>query len=639
MRSVDLNIIFYEWLLSDECAELLLEQLEESDWPEDAKTAYKTIFLSVGDFRETLDNFRAGASGLDGERLDDYVSAHYLAVKTLEIYLDAVSILSERFVVSPYEFRLAEGELDSARLGWQLEAPPPLLYRFFEEAVRKYIVPQRARLIGISCIGQEQLFLTLLLGAIIKVQLDVPVIVGGTILSRVHERGALPAEWFGRYFDIVVRNEGERPTERMLSNLRAGRPLTADVPSVVYRDHDSVVSSSQASPLPPSEIPVPDFDDMPLGRYVSQEVTLPLLSSRGCYWGKCEFCHHGMVYGEKYAGYGIEQVLDTVGTLSSRHGVHHFAFNDEAIPPKLMRTMGERFQAHEVSGWSFTGLIKFEKFFQRDDFVNLHTVGFRSLYVGLESASEHVLRLMKKNNKKETIERNLRDATTSGIWMHCFLFFGFPGEREVDAQETYDFVLSNSDIISSFGSATFVLEHNAPIYHHTGDFGLQLRPSHNGNVDVYYQYDIAEGIGPERALEWMNKINDATLDIPSYNATGWIPRELQLCLLSVMTPQELVNEGLAIRNFSGIPRRATLAQLTSRVPDPRGGTGRVVVNRVNGRVLAINGKAAELFDFCYDHDLALEEIEKRAPIIFERLSTSSGKLTSDAVMLPVHAPL
>src|SRR5438034_7976019 len=126
-------------------------------------------------------------------------------------------------------------------------------------------------------------------------------------------------------------------------------------------------------------------------------------------------------------------------------------------PQRRRGRLAAFFPPHCDTGWTFTGLIKFEPFYTRGDFVGLHRVGFRSLYVGLESASERVLALMKKNCKRSTILANLTDAKEAGIWMHCFLFFGFPGETESEARETYDFVLDHADIIGSFGAGTFSL--------------------------------------------------------------------------------------------------------------------------------------------------------------------------------------
>jgi anaerobic magnesium-protoporphyrin IX monomethyl ester cyclase len=636
VRSLDLNLAFYEWLFSDECAEYLIGRVARSEWDRDVKCAYETTFRGARDFRRSIANLPSGAETPTGA---EYVRRHYLAVKPFEIYLDAISQVCREFTVSPYEFRLQAGNLDTTELELQLESPPRLLEMFMRRVLDEHVLSVEAKVIGLSCIGQDQLYLTLLLGSLLKQRVNSPILVGGTIFSRIFERGVLAPGWFGRYFDVIVRNEGEKPAEILLGNIASERKLTDDVPGIVYFENGEVVSSVPCPPLTPREIPVPDFDDMPLGRYISGEITLPLLSARGCYWGKCEFCHHHMVYGGKYAPYEVGIVLDFVNSLAQRYDVRHFAFNDEAIPPKIIRGMGNLFPPHTETGWNFTGLIKFEKYFKREDFESLYKIGFRSLYVGLESASERVLDLMKKNNKKETVIRNLADATAAGVWMHCFLFFGFPGETDADAQETYDFVLEHSDIISSFGSATFVLEHNAPIFHHLPDFGVRLKEGKKEDIDVYYAFDTAEGITPRRAYEWMERLNVATLDIPGYNAAGWVPRELQLCMLAVMSSAELVEHGLAIRRHSGLPERARFSEIVTSSKHPLNDDCRIVVNRANGRALLAKGTSATLIDLCFANDLELGDVSEMAPLLFERLAGGEQKLSSEAVMSPVPQPL
>lgn len=639
VRGLDLNVSFYEWLLSDECAELLIDLNAKSDRSAQEQVGYEAIFRRAADFRHDVSNLTGLGPDPEGLSQGDYLKIHYLAVKSLETYLRAVSDVCQGFVISPYEFQLKAGNLNAAELDRQLASPPPLLAEFVRAAIAEHVRPVAPEVIGLSCIGQDQLFFSLLLGSMLKeAGVSAPILVGGTILARSFERGALPRRWFSTCFDVIVRNEGEKPCERMLANLRAGRPLVEDVPGVVYLEGERIASTVPAPPLSVEELPVPDFDDSPLGQYLSAEITLPLLSSRGCYWGKCEFCHHGMVYGDKYQAYDAELVAATVTALSEKYGARHFAFNDEAIPPRLVRALGRLLPPHESSGWDFTGLIKFERSFTREDFSNLHRIGFRSLYVGLESASERVLALMKKNNKKETLVRNLRDATEVGIWMHCFLFFGFPGETEADAQETYDFVVENADIISSFGSATFALEHNAPIYHHLEDFRLEIRPITKDDVDVYYEYAVGDGISPERATEWMQKVNDAAFDIPQYNAAGWVPRELQLCLLSVMSPERLVELGLRIRESSGLPPEATLPEIVSRCRHDEEGRC-LAVSRVLGKVYGFRGNVEQAFHIAHDTAIDVESLRRWGSLLFERFAYSSEVLSSDAVMSPVPAPL
>jgi anaerobic magnesium-protoporphyrin IX monomethyl ester cyclase len=633
--SLDANLLFYEWLFSEECAVGLARQARDCDLSSSARAAYLSIFANAAAFRDDLARLRR-APAYDESR-DSYVARSYLCVQAFETYLNAISEISGDFIISPYEFRFRSGNLEANEIEARLNNPHWLLEQFVRSVVSREVLSTEPSMVGLSCIGQEQLYFTLLFGKHIKELADIPVIIGGTIFSRIFERGVLRRDWFGRYFDIIVRNEGERPSECLLRNQRDGKAITEGVPGIVYRRGGQLEAPIPAAPLSPLELPVPDFDDLPLGRYVSPEITLPLLTARGCYWGKCEFCHHGMVYGEKYAPYKPVDVLEAVKILTDRYGVRHFAFNDEAIPPKILRSIGDEFPPHDETGWTFTGLIKFEPTYKREDFEQFHRAGCRSLYVGLESASERVLDLMKKRSARSTIVNNLRDATQSGIWMHCFLFFGFPGEGEDDARITVDFIVEHKDIVSSYGAGTFSLEHNSPIFHHYGDYGVRLKSNGSRDLDVYYAYEVEDGIDADRALQWRDELRRATEDISHYRASNWIPRELLLCLLSTMTADELLRVGPAVRECGGLPPGAAIADFLTWAEGAPSSATPVLINRVNGRVFEIGPSAERLMRACFDAHIDAATLEQAAPDVFARLAHFQTE--SDGVELPARTSL
>ncbi|EFC81780.1 radical SAM protein [Parafrankia sp. EUN1f] len=633
VSSVDLNVEFFEWLLSDHCAELLIRQVHErADLTDQVRVSLQRLFENVAAIRSDLHRMKNSQPPIYPRDKASYFDRHYIGVSSLTTYLAAISQVSQDFSVSPYEFHLECDNLSSAALERMVRRPPQLLAEFLRESVVRHVRTHPARSIGISCIGQEQLYFTLLAGSIIKEHTDVPVLVGGTILARIFERGSLKNDWFGSFFDIIVRNEGEKPAEEILRNLLSGSPAVDNVPGIVYLHDGAIESREPCAPLTPREIPVPDFDDMPLTQYLSAHTTLPLLASRGCYWGKCEFCHHGMVYGEKYAGYGAGAVLDSLHELEARYGVRYFAFNDEALPPKLLRDLGEMAPSHEVTGWNLTGLIKFENFFRSEDFVNLHRIGFRSLYVGLESASERVLRLMRKNTHREVIVSNLSAAAAAGIWMHCFLFFGFPGEEEADAQETFDFIVGNREIVRSFGVGTFSLEHNAPIFRHPERFGLTLHrsPRVDEDLDVYYAYDVRDGISAGRAGEWADMLHGAALDIPDYQAAGWIPRELLLGILAAISPTELIEQGARTWELGGLPRDAAMSHLVMLIDHPDEAEQKILINRVSGSVYFVRGGSRVLLEHCIEGDVTFGDLKTLAPSIFDRISARPVKRSASA---------
>jgi anaerobic magnesium-protoporphyrin IX monomethyl ester cyclase len=580
----DLNIRFYDWLLSDEASRILKDCLLQSSDAENHKVL-SLIFDSCNQFRADVARIKVKNGGRAT------ATNAFVGTKSFDTYLRAVSQVQSFFTISPYTFSLTKSPYSSEEITKFVENPPRLIKAFVDsEVTRLQSIP--AGLIGLSCIGQEQLIFTLLIGKSLKALTNTPIVVGGTILSRMFKRGVLPTHWIGRYFDIIVKNEGEKPLEQMVQLNRDGKlceELHAVFGIVFLNRNQEIVTTDSSSPLKSFEVPTPDFDGLPLGEYFSPELTLPVLSSRGCYWGKCEFCHHGMVYGEKYSSYDVEKVHEVVRTLSDKYGCHSFAFNDEAIPPKLFRSLGKELPPHETTNWIFTGLIKFEKYFSTDDFSDAYGIGFRSLYVGLESASERVLNLMRKNSTQEIMLKNLVDARKAGIWMHCFAFFGFPGESVEDARITFDFLVRHVDIIGSIGCGTFSLEHDAPIQRNFRykSFGLKIIEPEASSVNVYYDYDVDVGLTAAEASVWMTRLNDTIYGMASIASTSWIPREHLLPLLRALSFEELRAWGERLSDSFELPPELRLHEALTT--EDQFDDSLLVINRLNMKSTGLRG--------------------------------------------------
>src|SRR6202042_1618980 len=85
-------------------------------------------------------------------------------------------------------------------------------------------------------------------------------------------------------------------------------------------------------------LPAPDFDGLPLDRYLAPRLVLPYDPTRGCYWGKCTFCHYGLaeVGTASYRERAVETVARHLAALSARHGTRHFYFSQDSVAPKTL---------------------------------------------------------------------------------------------------------------------------------------------------------------------------------------------------------------------------------------------------------------------------------------------------------------
>lgn len=616
----DGNLSFYDWLLSPSALPVHIQALHDNEPDAHRRLSYQQILMQGPEISAALATLKKAESSQIPPPIQDVVNQNYYFVRRLEAFFAAVST-AHAVKLSPYEFSPKNFKLTTDSIDSFIKDPPLIFKTFCSTLVDQL---PASRCYGLSCIGQEQLLFTLYIGKLMRERRMGPIIVGGTILSRILDRKRIPSDWFTEYFDVIVRNEGERPLEALIMQLRTSSGNLEVVPSISYLNNGEIVSTKQCVPLSSHEVPTPDFRGLRLDEYYSAVTTLPILASRGCYWGKCEFCHHGMVYGEKYSSGSAISIARQIADLATNYDVKHFAFNDEAIPPKVLRGLGQNLPSNSVSGWNFTGLIKFEKYFTFDDFESAYKVGFRSLYVGLESASERVLALMKKNTARSTMVSNLRNATESGIWMHCFVFFGFPGETEEEAAETFNFVTTNPDIIGTFGCGTFSFEHNAPIFFHPEKFSTSLLADDATSVDVYYRYFSSDGISQEQASQWSSKLNDAGTRITKFRSTDWIPREHLLGLLAKMSPEQLVEAGTVVRNWDGLPPGYPVSDVIASFGN--GMDEILLVSKVNLSAIRLTGSYAEAAKLMLSVSPLISDIAQEGMILVERLKDRSGRV-------------
>jgi|GEM_PF-314465 anaerobic magnesium-protoporphyrin IX monomethyl ester cyclase len=583
----DLNVGFYEYFISRERLDLARRRLQLyiESLDDDAEHYRTKCVLGLANLAE-YDVLIERIGSLRNHDTLEKVELFYQRIKAFESLLEAFSAAEPVVEIghSSFEARDTLESIESIAQFVRNRHSNPFSAYFDTVVSQLQTLP---RYFGISIIGSEQILPGLTLGYILKQHFpDIPIIVGGSVFSRLIEKTSVSSLLLGNYFDYVCRYEGERPLAAFLAS---SDPRSDKLPNLGYLENGEVVLTELIEPINIDEVPTPDFTGLPLESYFAPALVLPILSTRGCYWGKCAFCYHGMIYQDRYRMRSPELIAADLAALEARFGARHFAFNDEALPPKLFRLLPETIPWGK---YFFTGLYKFEKIFKREHYEGMYGAGFRSLYIGLESASERVQKHMLKNNKQRTMLENLQFAHDAGIWNHTFNFFGFPTETPEEADETINFLLDHADIIHSEGTGTFSFEHNAPISHAPERFGVTKVTESGGELGLYYEYEVASGLDAEQAENALEKFRARRDEAGLYNVGGWIPREFLLLLLSRHERDRL----RSMASSAELQLRLSSAQdalYTLQVETPAGKKF-YVVNRNAGSVSETNCDAVQL---------------------------------------------
>ncbi len=366
----------------------------------------------------------------------------------------------------------------------------------YRDVCRQLVLPAVSKeapdVVGISIGTQMQLLAGLTFCKMIKETFPhIHVTVGGNIMTRLQEELTAHPEFFSSIFDSAILYEGEHALLWLLEALAGGRALTS-VPNLLFRDESGVHLNKEIHTEKTTALPLPDFDGLPLDSYFVPVRILPYLATRGCYWGRCTFCDHGQGYFDQYRGMPAQQVVSQLKALKDKYQCTHFLFSDESYPPALLKKVAQLLVDQNV-GIKWTTLIRFEETLQDPTIWTLAVQsGCCTLYYGMESANERVLDLMDKHVKKSVIENNLREAAKAGIWNHVMAFYGFPGEKREEAEETRQFLLDNQPHIHSVELFYFVAYRHTPIVRNPEKFGVTIHKQEDYDLPLDYYYTLNE---------------------------------------------------------------------------------------------------------------------------------------------------
>ena len=372
------------------------------------------------------------------------------------------------------------------------------IYRdVFDQLVKPVIEAEQPDVVGISIVLQQQMFSSMTFCALIKQHFPhIHVTIGGNTVTRL--RDVFPQSPLFQYFDSAVVYEGETAFVQLVSAVGAKRSL-AEVPNTIYKDETGVHTSATSFAEDMHALPPPDFDGLPLEKYFVPTKILPYLATRGCYWGRCEFCDHGEGYTAGYRTKKIQDILAEVTYLRDKYGSRHFHFTDESYPPALFRKL-TRGLIESNMGISWTTHMRFEKSLLEDQvWQDAKDSGCKYLHFGYESGNERVLKLMDKATTTEIMTKHLKYTAQAGIWNHCMGFFGFPGETREEAWSSVEFLEQNKDYVHSLGFGTFDLGRHNPVAKHPDKFGVTAYKNPEWDLALDYYFTVKQGLSIEEA--------------------------------------------------------------------------------------------------------------------------------------------
>lgn len=519
VEQTDVNVSFYDDLLSKEgmqgSYEKAYAKLQELESGTELQTGLKERYAMLGGSvlagKYIVDRVDWAKSILkDKDKFYDFNELND-AFRILELGLKLVSVayyptnLTFHAYDMQYSCRGSKSVLAAIN-----DRKENLFIDYFEKRTVPEILEKNPGLVGISIINTSQLIPGLTMANLIKkADKNIHINIGGSVFTRLineisHNDGLFSI------VDSIIVHEGETALLGLIKHLENGFDIE-NVPNLIYKKGDRI-RMNKLSPAGEdiNLLPTPDFDGFPLEMYLSPHLVLPLLSSRGCYWGRCTFCDHSFGYSGKYRPRDASMLYNDIAVLKKKYGTGFFTFQDEGLSPKLISALSDKIIENDLN-ISWLADSRFEPAFSEEMSKKLARAGCKMLYFGLESGNERILACMDKGIKKENVRKICKYCSDAGIWTHLFLIFGFPTETSEEAKETMNFVLANSSIVRSMSFGSFQLTKHSKVYENPEKFGV-VKIKHNDDLDIslWYECDIGRGMS-KRDTDAVIKTFDALL--------------------------------------------------------------------------------------------------------------------------------
>lgn len=508
----DVNLEMYDWFFSEDFLKRVLRRVpqqldrlrklskrrELEEWEQDLQQALCDLTRDrISGLAKKAEQAKAivrGEQCYDSDQLE-------WAMNAFREVTGAISLVyaPARICMPPMETDLSYKVYQSSEVLEAVHDAQVNVYRdVFEHILKPAIDAEKPDVIGISIVLQQQLFSSMTFCALIKEQFpNIHVTLGGNTVTRLRDVLPETPQLFS-LFDSAVVYEGETAFLQLVEAVGAGRALV-DIPNLIYRDTGGIHTSPLTYSEDMASLPPPDFEGLPLSRYFVPDRILPYLATRGCYWGRCEFCDHGEGYTAGYRTKKLDQIIEEVRHLRDHYQTRFFHFTDESYPPALFRKLTRRLVETDMN-IAWTTHMRFEKsLLDQAVWDDAAASGCKYLHFGYESGNERVLKLMDKATTTDIIQRSLALSSGVGIWNHVMGFFGFPGETRDDALSSIQFLEDNKHLVHSIGFGTFDLSKHTPVAKHPEKFGVTPYKNPEWDLALDYYYTVKEGLGIEEA--------------------------------------------------------------------------------------------------------------------------------------------
>ncbi len=401
------------------------------------------------------------------------------------------------------EWRLSEPDIERLRLMRGHVGP------FLEECLRS--VPwEEYTLVGFTSVFQQNIASLALAERVKRGHPHVTIAFGG---ANWEEAMGVALQREFPFVDLAFSGEADESFPAVIAARRNGAAAHG-IPGVTTSGGNGLAEVGPARRVRDLDsVPIPDFSDffaqMATSCAAGITPTLLMETARGCWWGErshCTFCGLNgatMAFRSK----SPERVLHEIALLHERHHVQTVSVVDDILDMRYFKTVLPQL-AEAGLGVEFFWEIKAN--LTHHQVRALRDAGITLVQPGIESFSDHVLKLMHKGTTGFRNIELMKWCQEYGVKPYWNFLYGFPGETTADYTHAIDVMEAIWHLDPPTGTGPVRLDRFSPYHADPAGLGMvNVRPmapftylypferESQMNIAYYFDFDYASGLSAD----------------------------------------------------------------------------------------------------------------------------------------------
>ena len=242
------------------------------------------------------------------------------------------------------------------------------------------------------------------------------------------------------WVDYICRGEGETTVYPFFSSLLKGEP-DLSVAGLVYRTENGITENPRPELIRDLDtLPIPDYSVFPGEIKVDPKACFSIDVGRGCPFG-CTYCSTKTFWGRKYRLKSPERIIREVKHFHDLYGVNYFAFEHDMFTMNKGQVMEICRMIKELDYKIYWNCSARADCIDEELIRTMADAGMLWLYLGIETGSPRMQKLVNKNLKLENLLPMIRFITSCGVRVVTSFIYGFPQETEEDISQTLDLMI------------------------------------------------------------------------------------------------------------------------------------------------------------------------------------------------------